>query len=371
MQKRITDRLYTLLMYHIPRDFPEYAHEAYAWWSERIKTLSHDQLRIFGYMLGISYLEDFRDIFQDTSQSNLMHFYVHNRYHKHVDEEAGTVRGRRKKRTRRGIFLFPKTGSRLHIIVTDKKGEMRFAFANRIPKDSADAWSYLTRYIPVSPIYSRKKFNKNLVEEDSPVRVITRYTGPECRQLLNSVQSGAIQQIAPHILRRLSDEIQSQIQAIFAGMWSVGSMHGHAHDGNFTYEFIDTSYLKSHARKLKRSKAFHKNPLDPYVVNTIPFDPKYITFDVTSYAKNPERYTLVVRLIDFDKSDISDDSPAAIHAQEIHNRPRLPIDAEAQNEAIQEAEQKASRPGARLRRFWEMRIGKRTEPLLVKKASQE
>lgn len=366
---------------------PEMADEAKDWWLKNVKHLYPHQLRMFALLIGYKYWDG--EEVDEIAQENLIkYYYLNHRARRRTTEEVETSNYDRKRRrwvsgteqktvrthharkevTHRGVFKLPKTGGGLDIVVLQKDGYYEFAFINRLKNESAEAWAYLSHYVPVAPIYSLKQLPKR----NDRTRVVTRFSG---------YAIGTVQDMATNFdgktkeqLELLDKEIQRQVQMILAKAWELGVEHGHAHAGNFTVEFIDRDYVVTHMKKLGITNRREDLFLDPRIVNTIPFDGRYISHDPSDYIRKPSKYKVVVRMMDFDRAKITAKYPEDIGKDEQNiqgmtpTEQPLPIKRDAVGHAVDTASWNLRfRPSSVLRGVKEGVLGRNTKPLVVEK----
>ncbi len=176
-----------------------------------------------------------------------------------------------------------KTGSKLEIFTGDPR--FRGIIINTVPETSAQVWMNLVDAAEETkddePIVYTAPVLKDGVEVDSRnVKVRSRFCG------FTLVALEEIYKDEPWIanLRQMFDQKMEETLDILT---KKGIDHGHPHLGNFVIEFVDKDYLKT------------QNP------NRLAFDQENITFDPNEWAKNPDRYVPVIRLIDFDRAVFS------------------------------------------------------------------
>ena len=175
----------------------------------------------------------------------------------------------------RFIVEIDKDGSRLFIMKRKQNGG-EISIVNEIYSGPVKAWEKIVEHnIPTAPIYKVSKERKN-----GKKRVFSRFCGIARRHLYN---------IDP----KLNAIIEEKAEAIKAKLEQIQVNHNHPHLGNFVVEFIDKTYFQTQTA-----------PPNSYTVNTIPWKEEAFSYSVLDYGNDPEKWEVVVRIIDLDQAAI-------------------------------------------------------------------
>ncbi len=184
-----------------------------------------------------------------------------------------------------------KTGSELHVagmdenaFVPDALGQSKefrpVVFLHRMNSDAAAVWQEVQAAgIPVAPVLSV------IPESDNQTVVLSRYCGNTLEDWQKRLRSTVVGESLVGAAQKQSEEIIKKLENAFA---EHRITHGHTHEANFTIEGIDTEYV---AEQMQAGKN----------INTIPFDSQKFTFEPTAFVREPEKWQMVVRLIDWDR----------------------------------------------------------------------
>ncbi|MBI4239388.1 hypothetical protein HY620_00160 [Candidatus Uhrbacteria bacterium] len=169
-----------------------------------------------------------------------------------------------------------KGGSELTLLIqpnenSDTSRSFSATFINDIPSAGADAWrAAAEKGIPVAPILALPTTRPHDMK-----RAYSRYCGTTL---------GRLKQYDSPALNAL---LYKKGHEILQALKREGITHGHPHDQNFTVEFVEKKWLDTQLAKGNN-------------VNTLPAQSSAISFDVLDFLKEPERFTPIVRLIDWD-----------------------------------------------------------------------
>lgn len=208
-----------------------------------------------------------------------MALFSHPMLSKEMARAMDVLQGRRKK----CVVGLGKTGSELRVMAEwvgeGKKKWLQTTFVNDIPEKGVSAWKEAAeKGIPVAPILGEKPINKT-VGDHRWARVYSRYCG---RSLLEVSDMTSDAPRFRQVLWFLRDRLRWQLE-------QLGITHGHTHQGNFTVEFVDKNYLAEQGGD----------------VNNLPYKKDKFLFDFEEYAKHPDNWQLVMRVIDWDMAQSS------------------------------------------------------------------
>ncbi|MCR4326731.1 MAG: hypothetical protein NUV52_03680 [Candidatus Roizmanbacteria bacterium] len=218
-----------------------------------------------------------------------------------------------------GMLELLKTGSKLYFFPPESQFEGIVRHSS-VREESAFLWESMMQpltpfiarivgnrnpsLIPAAPILLKKpedphssfriypaQSNRDAMQDDARYTIYSRYCG---LPLSTYRHNQADARFVP-----LMHELESQRRNIEADMQSLSLAHGHAHDANYTVEFVQQAYLEAMGKQ-------------GYTLNTLPYDEKHISvvpdewFAQQEHAPQPaQRWRPILRLIDFDGLSIS------------------------------------------------------------------
>lgn len=194
----------------------------------------------------------------------------------------------------RFLLEIEKSGSRTFVFTPIKKEaeDRQILLVNQVVPESAQVWQKLADEgeIPVAPVYKTgRMIPKNETGEvdltttglyglKDSIRVFSRFCGISFRQIEEIIKNTEIGEEA----KEKRKEIERKIE-------ELGISHGHLHEGNFVIELID--------------KEYYQNQLEAgQNVNNIDWNKKFFSYELAEYVRNPEKWEMIVRLIDWDQA---------------------------------------------------------------------
>lgn len=227
-----------------------------------------------------------------------------------------------------GAKVSPKTGGSLFFspegIVINKigrsQGELWMSLAQGIPTlESAGTENEEIIYLPVAPVLQSPSGRTRVFRGDEKTRVVSRFSGFNCRQIGNELEKIRIYDSAEGLrLREAGDSLNREIQRkqsvireqfLSLGIdYDAGGM-GHDRPDNYTVEFI-------------RKDAYEAKYKDKPELNSR-YDSAEVTMDLAEYLTNPSAFEVVVRVIDFDHTGLDSLALKRVVAPIKRSLPRL------------------------------------------------
>ena len=196
------------------------------------------------------------------------------------------------------VHGFDKSGSDLSVVfdLSNPDNAINGVFINTIRSRSAEIWENLasgrlragSRVIPVAPILTRDDGTLRCrnVEKDGETfrRVYSRYCGYPISWVFDHVYIYGREKYVP-----LMEQLDNDKSHLEHRLKSLGLDHGHLHDANFTFEFIEKDWL------VEQLSAPNVN------INTLPFDQNHRCFNPDIYLEDTSKWEMVTRVIDLDR----------------------------------------------------------------------